>query len=337
MLKYIVSPNTKMLNVLLKTSCFEKSDLICVVNENKLLGIITYGDIRRLLSSTDNIDFDSVSAYEFSNKEFTKFQTNNLDYDIIDFIKNKKTIFAVPCVDIDDNLITVLDVDTFLNEQAWQNSQKYELNYQKLRKTLKQNILYTKDLYEQKREISTIWNFDLSLESKIITHVKDKNVLEIGCGPVFGYLPQFWAARKRIAIEPLLDEYAKLWNDICDINIVESGLITEPYSQGADMFIPELAGEIDGLIISQNSLDHTPNWPFVLSNISSYASVGSFLCLWTDVFHGNKPNDGHYNITPNYENLVRLVENMGFNILSASTNKPLEKNNIYVQMIAVKC
>ena len=117
-----------------------------------------------------------------------------------------------------------------------------------------------------------------AIRDRVMKHIVNKSVLEVGCGPLLGYLPYMSMAKETIAIEPLLEKYALLWDGVCngvtDISI--NSIINKKFSFGAEKYIPELEGVIDGLIISVYSLDHTPNWPFVLCNIASYAAKGSY-------------------------------------------------------------
>lgn len=148
------------------------------------------------------------------------------------------------------------------------------------------------------------------LLDEVTNHVKDKVVLEVGpCN-----VPQinFLDCRLRICIEPLA---AKIEEFV--INKYGKSIFGEiiTYPIYADTIIHELIGKIDGLIYVRNCIDHSPQWPYILSNISSYAKEGCILMIWNDTFHTRMDIDpGHYNVSPSVDAYVRLIENFGFSI-----------------------
>jgi hypothetical protein len=313
----------------------DKDFLLCVVKDKKLQGIITRGDLQRLFSSPPP-DISSVTAFEVSNKGFSKLRLEDLENEVHRFfLRPNSRIRCIPVVDAQDNLITVLSVDSFYANMNWNNSQVYEFDYwENKEKELQDRIKNAQNRFGCKKKIENLFKIEACLEDDIMARIKDKTVLEIGCGPVCGYLPSLWHAGKRIAIEPLMDKYEAFWNGVAGVGIDE--IVSEKHSVGADVFIPELTGKIDGMTISRNALDHTPNWPFILSNISTYSATGSYLYLWTDIHHAKKPNAGHYNITPSASGLCRMIENLGYKLLDVKTNLPLQRENIFVQLVAVK-
>ena len=158
--------------------------------------------------------------------------------------------------------------------------------------------------------------------------------MEIGSGPFGVYLSTMQHAKVRSLIEPLHKQYETLLKQYNLHNIFES--IDNRFDVGADIYIPELKNSVDGIILCRNALDHTPNWSFVLSNISSYARSNCYLNIWTDIQHSLLQDEGHYNLTVNKDNFVRLVENLGFEIEFVSVNKPLERSNLFVEILALK-
>jgi len=314
---------------------FLGNNIFCVMDEKKLLGIISRGDVLRFLEKSSNIDYKSINAYEVANKTFVKFRIDHMENDINTFLKSSYSINIthVPVVDNHDNLLTIISVNALDAGMSWRKSQKYELAWWTNRDGLKAEIEKLNRIFLSKEEHEIIWpSISRQANDAIIQNIHNKNVLEIGCGPRYGYLPYFWYAKERIAIEPLLDEYSGFWNDNKDI----SEIINKKYALGADVFIPELLQKIDGAVICKNSLDHTPNWPFVLSNISHYAAKDSYLYLWTDIQHAVKPNEGHYNINTNPNSLYRFIESIGFQIFEARTNAPLEQPNLFIELVAKK-
>jgi hypothetical protein len=107
------------------------------------------------------------------------------------------------------------------------------------------------------------------------------------------------------------------------------------YECGGDVYIPELKDSIDGIIICQNALDHTPNWMFILSNIASYARGGGcHLYLWTDIDHLFDPT-GHFNIAQNPTAMFRLVENIGFGLIYSRIFTS-QNGNLGICLVGVK-
>jgi hypothetical protein len=135
----------------------------------------------------------------------------------------------------------------------------------------------------------------------------------------------------------LANEYRKLRDEL-SINI--PGLDgVEFFAKPADTYIPELKDSVDGVIICQNALDHTPNWCFILSNISSYAKRGSYLYLWTDIQHPIANPVGHFSITPDPIQFSRLIETFGYDIIYVGCNNYSLihlRQSLYVCIVARK-
>jgi hypothetical protein len=212
----------------------------------------------------------------------------------------------IPIVDDNMKLLYVLNRKTLGKIDEFIESQKFE-------------IAFWKDLSEDTK----FWNkyfedtdLDLITSHKFSNVIKNsvykKTTLEIGAGPWGGITIALPDTEKRIIIEPLAEKYFELLKQTS--SNTEKFKNIEYYSTQGENFIPELEQKIDGLIICQNCLDHTPEWYFLLSNLSSYAVKGCKFMLWTDIDHLCANPVGHYNITWNPENLFRLIENLGFKI-----------------------
>jgi hypothetical protein len=141
--------------------------------------------------------------------------------------------------------------------------------------------------------------------------LSDKVSLEIGSS----WCPQIpiFPARMRVFVEPMANRIDEYVSARYSREIFKDGI---KYSCYGDKYIPELRNQIDGLIYVRNCIDHTPNWVFILSNISSYAKSGCTLMIWNDIDHfaAAQLDPGHYNITPSKLDFVRLLENLGFSI-----------------------
>jgi hypothetical protein len=148
------------------------------------------------------------------------------------------------------------------------------------------------------------------LFEQLLKQVNDKVVLEIGSS----WAPQIplLNCRLKICIEPMANRIEAHVNELYSKEIF-SKMLT--YSVYGDNYIPELKGIVDGLIYIRNCIDHSPNWVFILSNIATYAKEGCVLMIWNDIHRNAKLIDsGHYNLTPNKEDFIRLIENFGFSI-----------------------
>lgn len=146
---------------------------------------------------------------------------------------------------------------------------------------------------------------------KFFADIKGKTVLDIGpC--VFTPTSVWDVAAKRVIIEPLYDEVSQWQIENRGRNLFVN--IDEAYSSQAEKLIPELVGKVDGAVLVRNCIDHSPQWPFILTNIARYMAPGAVLLLWNDLMHPPEYLDGHYDITDDPAAFRRLIETMGFDI-----------------------
>ena len=144
-----------------------------------------------------------------------------------------------------------------------------------------------------------------------VSHIAGKSVLEIGpC--VASQLSTWDVAASRYIIEPLYEPIAEYQRQTFGMTAFRS---IYAYPQSAEVLIDDLVGKINGAILVRNCIDHSPQWPFILSNVASYAAPGAHLLLWNDLYHAPGYEEGHYDITTDYLAFRRLIENLGFNIL----------------------
>lgn len=144
-----------------------------------------------------------------------------------------------------------------------------------------------------------------------LDHVTGRTCLDIGpC--VASQIAGWDVAKERIAIEPLLEPIVA-WQEANLGASAFSGMRT--YARPAEELIEDLRQAIDGAIVCRNMLDHTPRWPFVLSNMAAYAALGCKLLLWSDLDHRGTADEGHYDITSDVDAFKRLVAQLGFRVL----------------------
>ena len=155
---------------------------------------------------------------------------------------------------------------------------------------------------------------DLVRWREFAEHISGRTCLEIGAGPC-GALAIWWWVRRRIVIDPLVEEYRQLCLSI--FGRTWYGEEIELYARPAESFIKELAHTIDGAIICRNTLDHCEEPMSVLQSISDYAAPGCVLLLWTDLWHPEGQDAGHRNITNDSASFERVVSTLGFDILRA--------------------
>lgn len=159
-------------------------------------------------------------------------------------------------------------------------------------------------------DLNEFFSGDREVWIKFIKQITGKRVMEIG--PCLLAKIAYWdVASERIAIEPLFDEISKYQNEVFGKNGFPG---VEVYSSPAEKLIPELVGKIDGALFVRNCIDHSPNWPFILGNISRYLAPGAHLLIWNDLLHPEGYRDGHYDICDDKELFRELIISLGFRI-----------------------
>ena len=110
------------------------------------------------------------------------------------------------------------------------------------------------------------------------------DVLDVGCGP--RTMLEFFSECKKTLIEPLGDQYKKLYNSKGHEFLNGDPLYCVP----AEQFVSELENKFD-FVWCHNVLDHCYDWKRVLENIFRYLKKGGSFYIATDA--GFPPNDGH--------------------------------------------
>lgn len=205
--------------------------------------------------------------------------------------------------------------------KCWAISQDYEFKSAITFMKQESFIALLNDLVAGKQKISNGYASDLLLKEffdssrdewqEFMKFIEGKRCLDIGpC--IFSPLSSWDIASQKYVIEPL---YEKV-NEWQKLNLGHSAFESMIcFGEKAEVIIPELVGQIDGAIYCRNMLDHTPTWPWILSNISSYATVGCKLLFWCDLDHKGTADSGHYDITSDIESFKRLIIQFGFKII----------------------
>lgn len=166
--------------------------------------------------------------------------------------------------------------------------------------------------YANETFVMEFFNSDKSEFAKFVQHITNKAALDVGpC--IFSPLSLWDVASNRFVIEPLYDAVVAYQTKTFGQPAFEN--IDKAYSQPAENRIDELVGKIDGAVLIRNCIDHSPRWPFILSNIADYMAPGAVLLLWNDLLHTPVFLNGHYDITDDPKAFRRLIENLGFKIL----------------------
>ena len=227
-------------------------------------------------------------------------------------------------------------------KKTWNVSQEYEFiaakscmddphfgEHMAIHKTL-----LDKKLYELSSTVflQEFFSGDQKKFSDFVEKVRGKNSLEIGpsCATILG---NWWWSKHNYVIEPLFDKIQQYQQEKFGYSIFDG--ITN-YAQGAEHFIPELEGKIDGAVICRNCIDHSPHWAFILSNIVSYMAPGASLLIWNDIHHNDGVDDGHYEITDNIDNYKRLLNNLGLSITHEFSYDLSQRNTINHGCVAIK-
>lgn len=217
--------------------------------------------------------------------------------------------------------------------KSWLTAQEYELQHAydfmseafflDLFHKYKAGELNTAKGYFNELLVREFFANDVGLFREFLEKIQGKACLDIGpC--VFTPLVTWHGIGPAVAIEPLGDAVCRWQRQHFGKSVFDD---LELHSVGADAFIPDFATRFDGVIHCRNMLDHTPSWPFVLSNISAYAAPGCQLLLWTDIDHRGTADAGHFDICADASQLKRLIQRLGFEIERESeTSDRLEMN-----------
>jgi hypothetical protein len=174
--------------------------------------------------------------------------------------------------------------------------------------------------WERARAAGSLWQSaddqwflgNADLWKAFVEHVRDRTNLEIGSGP-FGYLAPCYWMKRRIVIDPLIDDYRvyqmehfgkTFWTPEIETHAVPAEQLVEP-----------LRGAVDGCIVSRNALDHMEDPLAALEAIGAYAASGCYLLLWSDIWHHDGGDVGHRNITKSSGVLDNMLGGLGFDIV----------------------
>lgn len=205
--------------------------------------------------------------------------------------------------------------------KTWELSQRYELehaiifmetpDFRGLAKMIQSGDALVSNGYSNELILKEFFGGSSTEWDKFVSEIKGRNCLEIG--PCVASPLACWdVAAERHIIEPLLNPIVKWQQENLGFSLFD-GL--QHHAVSAEELISDLVGKIDGAIYCRNCIDHSPDWPFILSNISHYAATGCHLLLWNDIDHRGTADDGHYDITKDTNAFKRLIQALGFEIV----------------------
>ena len=205
--------------------------------------------------------------------------------------------------------------------QDYKKAQEFELNWQK--EYIKENFRKEFDEFIRRKETKEhgldsrhFFNANKNLFNEYLEHIKDKKLLEIGCGS-FPMAKEAWQIKDRNVIDPLASEYNKFQINSFGLSFFDNIKI---YPYTAEEEILEFNNNVDGVIIFRNALDHSEDPLALLYRISQYAMSGCYLLFWSDIWHNDGGNEGHANITRSKEALSSFLNGLGFDKLIASNS-----------------
>ena len=144
-------------------------------------------------------------------------------------------------------------------------------------------------------------------------------------------LNQWGGGTESFVIEPLLEKVIKFQKEKFGFSLFDNCI---GFNLPAEDTIDHLVNRIDGVIYCRNCIDHSPLWPFILANISKYATKGCYLMIWNDLDHNGSADEGHYDITTETKYFKNLIEALGFEILNEYTDK--DRVGVNVGYLAIK-
>jgi hypothetical protein len=204
----------------------------------------------------------------------------------------------------------------------WSNAQEWELgnaisymdhaSFREQLEHVNQSSFYASTGFVDQVDLDEFFSGDKEVWNEFIRDITGKIVMEIG--PCLLAKIAYWdVASERIAIEPLYSQISNYQNKTFGKNGFPG---VKVFSSPAEELIPELIGKIDGAIFVRNCIDHSPNWAFILGNISRYLAPGGQLLIWNDLLHPDSYKDGHYDICDDKGMFRDILIAFGFQIIS---------------------
>lgn len=106
-------PFTSTVDELILTMTKKRLGAVCVMNEDKMVGIITEGDLRRALAHKEK--FFTMKAEDIMTRNFTQVEENIMAIEALDAMENRESQISVLPVMRDGQLVGIVRVHDLLN------------------------------------------------------------------------------------------------------------------------------------------------------------------------------------------------------------------------------
>jgi len=183
----------------------------------------------------------------------------------------------------------------------WNNAQVYELGYWKyiMENGIVCSNVTSDKIYEFQRKnmLET-----LLYSERPIEFWKDKIIIEFGSGPLG--VCEFIDDKEKIAIEPLINEYRKIYNHLQESDVIYLDKCAE-----GPLNIPD--GYAD-LVVSINMLDHVIDPLKVLNEINRICKTNGYFLFHVNVYLSesdiNKKSGMHLDLHPHSFTKIKIFE-----------------------------
>jgi hypothetical protein len=208
-----------------------------------------------------------------------------------------------------------------LTPKTWEVSQQYEWkatqefmqtkSFSDLIENYRSNKFNSLVGYRDPSIVKEFFANSVDSYEQFLVNIVGKARLDIG--PCISTPLRQWGDSDNFVIEPLVEDVIALQKKLFGFSLFDG---MKCFNSPAEKTIDSLINRIDGVIYCRNCIDHSPDWPFILVNISKYAAKGCYLMLWNDLNHYGTADDGHYDITTDSTYFKSLIESLGFKIIN---------------------
>ena len=106
-------PFTSTVDELILTMTKKRLGAVCVMDNDKMVGIITEGDLRRALAHKEK--FFTMKAEDIMTRNFTQVEENIMAIEALDAMENRESQISVLPVMRDGQLVGIVRVHDLLN------------------------------------------------------------------------------------------------------------------------------------------------------------------------------------------------------------------------------
>lgn len=154
---------------------------------------------------------------------------------------------------------------------------------------------------------------DPKLWNDFCDHVENRKSLEIAPGPAGALALWTWIKGQAHFVDPSIGFYIGYQDKTFRRSVYSNYDLF--FEGGADHHINGIDGQIDGCIVSSNSLDHFEKPFLALENISRYAAPGCILLHWSETRHLRGADEGHCDVCERPEMVKEFLLNHGWKLI----------------------